>query len=108
MIYADSSTQKTADSLPEIQASYDDSKWPIANQTETVNHNKPTTPTILYGHNYGFHTGNLLYRGHFDATGTETAFTVDVYGGLAFGFVLCPSCGLYDELMILGQLYCLA
>ncbi|KAH7102269.1 glycoside hydrolase superfamily [Auriculariales sp. MPI-PUGE-AT-0066] len=79
---------KSADSLPEITSAYDDSKWTVANQTETVNPNKPTTPTILYGHNYGFHTGNLLWRGHFEATGSETAFVTDVWGGLAFGYTV--------------------
>jgi hypothetical protein len=41
---------------------------------------------VLYAGDYGFHTGNILWRGHFIATGAETAVRLNVSGGAAFGF----------------------
>jgi hypothetical protein len=77
---------KYVDSLPEIQASYDDSAWVAADHTTTNNSIAPLdTPTSLYGSDYGFNTGYLIYRGHFVATGSETTFSVHTQGGAAFG-----------------------
>ncbi|RAL05342.1 glycoside hydrolase family 35 protein [Aspergillus ibericus CBS 121593] len=77
---------KYLDTLPEIQSSYDDSLWPAADLAETKNTLRPLdTPTSLYSSDYGFHTGYLLYRGHFVATGNESTFFVDPQGGSAFG-----------------------
>ncbi|KAG6824082.1 hypothetical protein H0H93_002587, partial [Arthromyces matolae] len=47
---------KTADSLPEIKASYSDAKWTVANHNTTVNPAPPTTPVVLYAGDYGYHT----------------------------------------------------
>lgn len=44
---------KYLDSLPEIQHSYDDSKWTDADLTSTNNPNSLTTPTSLYASDYG-------------------------------------------------------
>ncbi|KAF9526882.1 glycoside hydrolase family 35 protein [Crepidotus variabilis] len=79
-------TWKKADSLPEISPSYSDAAWTTANRASTVNPTTPTTPVILYAGEYGYHTGNILWRAHFTATGTETAFKVKVMGGSAFGY----------------------
>ncbi|KAL1961973.1 hypothetical protein VTN77DRAFT_708 [Rasamsonia byssochlamydoides] len=77
---------KYVDSLPEIQPSYDDSPWVVADHTTTNNTIAPlNTPTSLYGSDYGFNTGYLIFRGHFVATGAETTFTVHTQGGTAFG-----------------------
>ncbi|PYH85697.1 beta-galactosidase extracellular [Aspergillus uvarum CBS 121591] len=77
---------KYLDTLPEIQSSYDDSLWTAADLAETKNTFRPlTTPTSLYSSDYGFHTGYLVYRGRFVASGDETTFTVDTQGGTAFG-----------------------
>ncbi|KAG6896614.1 hypothetical protein C0992_007082 [Termitomyces sp. T32_za158] len=78
--------QKTADSLPEIKDNYSDVKWTVANHTTTVNPTPPTTHVVLFAGDYGYHTGNILWRGRFNATGAETAFSVHVQGGSAFGF----------------------
>ncbi|KAF9740565.1 hypothetical protein PMIN06_000286 [Paraphaeosphaeria minitans] len=76
---------KYIDSLPEIQSSYDDSAWKAADLKETYNsHRALNTPTSLYGSDYGFHTGTLVYRGHFTAAGTETSFSVITQGGAAY------------------------
>ncbi|KAH7102986.1 glycoside hydrolase family 35 protein [Auriculariales sp. MPI-PUGE-AT-0066] len=73
-------TWKVANSLPEISATYDDSKWVVANHTTTNNPTKPDTPVVLYANDYGFHTGNLLWRAHFTALGGETGFVANFIG----------------------------
>ncbi|KAF3768705.1 family 35 glycoside hydrolase [Cryphonectria parasitica EP155] len=77
----------TIDSLPEIQASYDDSAWPDANHTNTTNPigSPLKTPVSLYGSDYGFNTGSLLFRGHFVASGSETSLSLTTQGGEAYG-----------------------
>lgn len=73
------------DSLPEIQAGYDDTKWRPCNHTSTNNPRNLTTPTSLYAGDYGYHAGSFIYRGHFTATGSETTFSLTSQGGLAYG-----------------------
>lgn len=75
------------DSLPEISAGYDDSAWPDANHTNTTNPigSPLLTPVSLYGSDYGFHTGSLLFRGHFTAAGDESEITLWTQGGQAYG-----------------------
>ncbi|OAG13056.1 uncharacterized protein CC84DRAFT_1227943 [Paraphaeosphaeria sporulosa] len=76
---------KYIDSLPEIQSAYDDSAWKAADLKETYNsHRALNTPTSLYGSDYGFHTGTLVYRGHFTASGAETSFFIITQGGAAY------------------------
>ncbi|EEB99653.1 hypothetical protein MPER_00631, partial [Moniliophthora perniciosa FA553] len=78
---------KTADSLPEIQRTYSDTLWTTADRTQTVNPNQPNgTDVVLYAGEYGYHTGNILWRAHFNAAGAESGFKVDVWGGTAFGY----------------------
>jgi hypothetical protein len=77
---------KHIDSLPEIQDNYDDSSWPLANLTQTANNRNPLiTPTSLYGTDYGFNTGYLIYRGSFTANGNESTLELYTQGGSAFG-----------------------
>lgn len=74
------------DSLPELLPSYDDSEWPDADLVTTSNPNNLSTPTSLYGSDYGFYTGNLIFRGHFTALGTEETVMLRVQGGEGFGY----------------------
>jgi hypothetical protein len=76
---------KTLDNLPEIQSSYDDSTWTKADHTTSVNPYTLLTPTSLFGSDYGYHTGVLLFRGHFIATGKESTLKIHTQGGWAFG-----------------------
>ncbi|KAI9042941.1 glycoside hydrolase family 35 protein [Aspergillus affinis] len=77
---------KYLDTLPEIKSSYDDSDWPAADLKKTKNTLRPLdTPTSLYSSDYGFHTGYLIYRGHFKANGDETDLFIRTQGGSAFG-----------------------
>ena len=75
---------KYLDSLPEIQASYDDSLWTPCALTTTNNPWNMTTPTSLYASDYGYHGGSLIYRGHFISTGNESTFFVNTTGGYGF------------------------
>ncbi|KAI5825568.1 hypothetical protein K523DRAFT_419922 [Schizophyllum commune Tattone D] len=79
-------TWKHADSLPEIQAAYDDSQWTAADHTETTS----TFPQYYGGpwklgvaSDYGFHLGNILWRGHFDNSG-QAAVNLSISGGFNF------------------------
>ncbi|KAK3635215.1 hypothetical protein LTR56_014824 [Elasticomyces elasticus] len=76
------------DSLPEIQTGYDDILWTVADLTYSNNtYRNLTTPVSLYGSDYGYHTGSLIYRGRFKATGhdSESTFYLMTQGGTAFG-----------------------
>jgi len=77
---------KVADSLPEVSSAYSDDKWTVANKVKTENPFGLSTPTVLFAGEYGYHTGNILWRAHFNATGSETGFQVKLTGGSAFGF----------------------
>lgn len=72
------------DSLPEVGHDYDDQLWTILDATTTNNTRALTTPTSLYASDYGFHSGSLVYRGHFKANGNESSLFLSVSGGNAF------------------------
>lgn len=84
---------KQIDSLPEIHPSYSDSAWRSASNLQTNNTMRDETgnvfqlktPTSLIASDYGFHTGSLIYRGHFTATGNESTLYLSTAGGLSFG-----------------------
>lgn len=72
------------DSLPELQPGYDDSQW-TSSQNFTRNTAWPlNTPVSLYGSDYGYNTGALLFRGRFNATGSESSLSLHTIGGNAF------------------------
>ncbi|TXB97809.1 hypothetical protein FocTR4_00017182 [Fusarium oxysporum f. sp. cubense] len=73
------------DSLPEVHKVYDDSKWVSCTNRHTNNIRALTTPTSLYASDYGFHSGSMLYRGHFIATGHESSLFISTQGGQGFG-----------------------
>jgi hypothetical protein len=75
------------DSLPETSAIYDDTQWTLANKTSTflaMPAYSRSSPQLLGEQDYGFVTGNVLWRGHFEATGNESALYLAVNGGSAF------------------------
>ncbi|RDL39958.1 Beta-galactosidase [Venustampulla echinocandica] len=76
---------KYLDNLPEIQTSYDDSAWTAASHTTSNNPYTLQTPTSLFSSDYGYHTGVLVYRGHFVAKGDESTFKITTQGGSASG-----------------------
>lgn len=75
------------DSLPEIQSSYSDTTWTVADHTTTNNTHRRAllTPKVLFSSDYGYHTGSLIYRGHFTANGNEKSLFLWTQGGSAFG-----------------------
>lgn len=90
---------KYIDSLPEIQSAYDDdddyddSAWTSADHYITTNDARDDwgtvftlkTPTSLVAGDYGYHTGSLIYRGHFTASGNESSLYLSTQGGSGFG-----------------------
>jgi len=76
---------KFLNSLPEIEPSYDDSAWTDCSKKTTNNPRGLDTPTNLYSMDYGFHTGSLIYRGHFVSSGIESSLSLNVSGGNGFG-----------------------
>ncbi|KAK0671365.1 family 35 putative glycoside hydrolase [Cercophora samala] len=73
------------DSLPELQSNYDDSGWLRSVLTTNNTDNDPVlTPTSLYGSDYGFHTGVLVFRGHFRATRVKAALNMVTRGGSGY------------------------
>lgn len=78
---------RVADGLPERFANYSDAGagWVLANHTTTPNPTKPSgTGPVLYADDYGFHLGNLLWRGRFN--GQATGVQLVVQGGTASGW----------------------
>ncbi|KAM5541241.1 hypothetical protein V8D89_005170 [Ganoderma adspersum] len=63
-----------ADSLPEVGRGYDDAAWGVADRTST---NIPTKPAFGDGGCENI----VLWRGHFNATGSETTANLTTYGG---------------------------
>ncbi|CAE6498012.1 unnamed protein product [Rhizoctonia solani] len=80
------SNWKYSDSLPEISTKYDDSAWVVANHTTTTSPYKPYygDGRVLYGCDYGYCEGPVLWRGHFNATGSEKSVNLSINGGEAF------------------------
>lgn len=73
---------RTHAEAPEAQPGFDDSGWTTASHTTTAaTPYPPPTPTVLYADDYGFHYGNVWYRGHFTATGAETAVHLNAITG---------------------------
>jgi beta-galactosidase GanA len=66
----------------ERNADFDDSHWIVANRGTTNNPNPPGSLPVLYEDDYGFHHGDVWYRGHFTATGNETGINLDGEGGI--------------------------
>ncbi|KAJ3852093.1 glycoside hydrolase family 35 protein [Lentinula lateritia] len=79
---------KVIGSLPEIDPRFDDSNFTLADQTQTNYTNLPPLAgsQVLYAQQYGFYGGNIIFRGHFNATGDETAVNLTVQYGFAGGY----------------------
>ncbi|KAI0684047.1 glycoside hydrolase superfamily [Cytidiella melzeri] len=77
---------KFQDSLPEVQAGFDDSKWVTADHTTTNITQKPSLGDgrVLYGCDYGFCENTVLWRGHFNGTSSTTSATLTINGGTNF------------------------
>lgn len=56
---------------PEIALEFNDSKWVRADRTHSNNPFLKAGQPVLDEDDYGFHNGDVWYRGHFKATGKE-------------------------------------
>jgi beta-galactosidase len=74
--------RSTADN-PEAAPGFDDSGWTLADRLTTNNPTAPATLPVLYADDYGFHYGDVWYRGHFTATGQETGISLTAGTGRA-------------------------
>ncbi|MQA85322.1 MAG: beta-galactosidase [Streptosporangiales bacterium] len=72
---------RTRIGAPEAGPDFDDSGWKVADKTTTVSPIKPKTLPVLYADEYGFHYGNVWYRGRFTATGSETSVSLNAITG---------------------------
>jgi beta-galactosidase GanA len=68
---------------PEADPSFDDGRWALADKSTTNNPTKPAAPPVLYADEYGFHYGDVWYRGRFTAAGTETGVALSAITGRA-------------------------
>lgn len=68
---------------PETSPTFDDSSWQVANKMSTNNPTPPVTLPVLYADDYGFHHGDVWYRGHFTAQGSETGVNLSAITGRA-------------------------
>lgn len=83
------------DGLPELSPTYDDSLWTNCNHTTSNNPLALTTNTSVYASDYGFHTGTLLYRGHFttppsspDSASLNLTLSLQTQGGYAYAYTV--------------------
>jgi beta-galactosidase GanA len=61
---------------PEAEPRFDDGRWQLADNATTNNPTPPASPPVLYADDYSFHHGDVWYRGHFRAHGSETGVSL--------------------------------
>ncbi|HET9142803.1 beta galactosidase jelly roll domain-containing protein, partial [Actinophytocola sp.] len=66
---------------PESTVDFADAGWTVADKTTSTSPLPPKTLPVLYAGDYGFDYGHVWYRGHFTATGAETAVTLNAITG---------------------------
>lgn len=84
---------RSANSLPEKDTTYDDSKWTTCSKNTTLSPIAPATLPVLFSSDYGYYTGPKIYRGYFDGK-SATAVNITCSGGLAFGWTAWLNGGL--------------
>jgi beta-galactosidase GanA len=68
---------------PEAQPGFDDSAWPVATKMTSNSTTAPGTLPVLFADDYGFHFGDVWYRGRFRGTGKETGVSLSAVTGRA-------------------------
>jgi beta-galactosidase GanA len=75
-------TWRTAPGSPEADPGFDDSSWASADKTQT---NSTTPPPagqpVLTADDYGFHHGDVWYRGRYSAAASATTLSLHYGGG---------------------------
>ena len=86
---------KYAPESPEAQPSFDDSSWQLAEKTNTNNTTPPPAgEPVLTADDYGFHQGDIWYRGTYSGAGTATTIQIH-YGGGGAGMLQAWLDGVY-------------
>jgi hypothetical protein len=90
-----SATWRSAPESPEAAPSFDDASWASATKTTTNSTTKPPAgQQVLTADDYGFHQGDVWYRGRY--TGSAAASTVSLrYGGGGAGLLQAWRGGTY-------------
>ncbi|NID14664.1 beta-galactosidase [Luteibacter yeojuensis] len=76
---------RVSDGAPEIAPTFDDSGWLTTDRTSSPNPYWNHRLPILDSDAYGFHHGNVWYRGHFRATGKEIGIRLSANMGVHLG-----------------------
>ncbi len=67
---------------PEAQSSFDDSSWATADKTQTNSTTKPPAgQPVLTADDYGFHHGDVWYRGRFEVPANAAGINLHYGGG---------------------------
>jgi beta-galactosidase GanA len=68
---------------PEARPGFDDSTWRVADHLTSTSTTTPATVPVLFADDYGFHHGDVWYRGRFRAGGAETGVNLSAITGRA-------------------------
>ena len=68
---------------PEAQPSFNDAAWTVANKTTSNSTTVPVTRPILFTDDYGYHYGDVWYRGHFTGNSAQTGINLSAITGRA-------------------------
>jgi len=74
---------KFAAASPESALTFDDSRWTVANRTTSNSTTAPVTKPVLFADDYGYHYGDLWYRGSFQGNAAQTGVTLSAITGRA-------------------------
>ncbi|MEY9966197.1 beta-galactosidase GanA [Streptacidiphilus sp. MAP12-16] len=74
---------KHAQESPESQPGFDDSSWQLADKSTSNSTTTPGTLPVLFADDYGFHHGDVWYRGRFRATSAANGITLSAITGRA-------------------------
>jgi hypothetical protein len=66
---------------PETSPAFDDKGWKQADLTASSSVTKPGSLPVLFADDYGFHTGNTWYRGHFSGKAAPSGIKLNVKSG---------------------------
>ncbi|WP_154674315.1 beta-galactosidase [Nakamurella lactea] len=95
-------TWRSAPGSPESAPGFDDSQWQPADRTTTASTTKPAAgQPVLTADDYGFHSGDVWYRGRYTATAAATSITLR-YGGGGAGMLQAWLDGVYLGQDVLG------
>eukprot|EP00871_Galdieria_phlegrea_P000384 jgi/Galph1/1346/GphlegSOOS_G6097.1 len=87
----------------EKEPNFNDSDWVIADKNHTNSPFKPITLPVLYMDDYGFHVGDVWFRGHFSSKDNDVkGITLTGEGG-DFSVYSCGSMDTSWELQIMEQ-----